>query len=55
MKCQKETPCVATLNKQKCLFFFFYKTKGQKGRIGPVERGLIPVRGRRRWRKGMER
>jgi hypothetical protein len=34
-KCHKETPCVAILNKQKCLFFFFiYKIKEQESRTG---------------------
>jgi hypothetical protein len=40
-KCHKETPCVATLNKQKC-HFFSYKIKEQEGATGPAW-GLAPV------------
>jgi hypothetical protein len=37
-KCHNETTCVATLNKQKCLFFFFlfYKKGEQESKTGPV-------------------
>jgi hypothetical protein len=38
-KCHNETPCVAILNKQKCLFF---KNEGQEGKMGPVL-GLLAV------------
>jgi hypothetical protein len=35
MKRHKETPCVAILNKQKCLFFL-NKIREQEGRRGPA-------------------
>jgi hypothetical protein len=34
-KCHKETPCIAILNKQKYLFFFFFKNGEQEGQTGP--------------------
>jgi hypothetical protein len=36
MEMLQETPCITTLNKQKCYLFFFYKIREQEGRIGPV-------------------
>jgi hypothetical protein len=43
----KETPCVAILNKQKCHFFSF--TKSENRRVEEVlAGGLVPVRGRER-------
>jgi hypothetical protein len=41
MEMSQETPCVATLNKQKCLFF---KNAKREGKRGPVW-GLTPVGG----------
>jgi hypothetical protein len=35
-KCHKEAPCVATLNKQKFFFSFFYKIGEQKGEPVPA-------------------
>jgi hypothetical protein len=36
-KCHKETPCVALLNKQKCLFKTKQnKNREQEGKTGPV-------------------
>jgi hypothetical protein len=32
-KCHKETPCVASLNKN-----VFFKNEGQEGKMGPVSR-----------------
>jgi hypothetical protein len=40
-KCRNETPYIAILNKQKCLFFF--KNGKQEGKTGPAWR-LVPVR-----------
>jgi hypothetical protein len=42
-KCHNENPCIATLNKQKYLFF---KTGGQEGKTDVVW-GLVPVGGGR--------
>jgi hypothetical protein len=36
-KFHKEIPCIATLNKQKGHYLFFYKIREQEGRTGPVE------------------
>jgi hypothetical protein len=56
-KCHKETPCVVSLNNQKCHFFlllFFFKIGEQEGRTGPAwsVRVLVPVGEGRRWRNG---
>jgi hypothetical protein len=42
-KCHNEIPCIATLNKEKCIFS---KNKRQEGKMGHVWE-LIPVRGER--------
>jgi hypothetical protein len=59
-KYQKETPCVAILNKQECLFSFFYKIREQEGGTGPGKgenairgRWMVPLREGRRWGKAM--
>jgi hypothetical protein len=38
--------CVAILNKQKCLFFFFDKTGEQEGRTSPAGENWYPWGGR---------
>jgi hypothetical protein len=53
MKCHKETPCVANLNKQKC-HFFLYKTGEQEGEQVLLGGGrLVPVGGAMRFGKSV--
>jgi hypothetical protein len=44
LKMSPGNQCVAILNKQKCHFFFFYKSREQEGNTGPAWE-LIPLGG----------
>jgi hypothetical protein len=51
-KCHRETPCVAILNKNVFLFFF-YKITEQEGGTDPVSGGWLQAGGKRMWIKGV--
>jgi hypothetical protein len=51
LKCHKEAPCVAILNKQKCKLFSFTKSENRRvkqvlpGGVGTMGRGKVGGRG----------